>query len=353
MFASKKTDFQLAVVDSRGLPEEAKKAVRTLVLEHHVIGIIGGVLSKTALAIAEEAQNFGVPAILLSQKSGLTQNREYIFQNSLNARRVVDGLVEVLMKKFSYRSFALLYPNDSYGVDYANHFWSAVEKRGGEIQGVQVYKPGETDFNGPLRRLTGTYYKSDREEEYRGQLKKWYKSKNYHPGRRVSPPAGLLPPRPEFQVLFVPDSAKVLSVIASHLAYNDIKDILLAGPFLWNPEQKKKALKQTKVFFTTTGLNNPAFRKSSFYREFHAVFGHPPGLFETQAYESALVFRQLMAAGVKSRSGLKKALSRLTRFHGPMGWVPINESREFVRPLPVYKLDKKISLVFDPLKSLL
>lgn len=349
------TTFQLAVLDSQGLPDEAKKAVKNLVMQHHVIGIIGGVLSKTALAIADEAQNFGVPAILLSQKAWITRGRKYIFQNSLSSHLVVDQIIQFLMNQLSIKRFALLYPNDSYGVDYANNFWSAVEQKNGIIVGAQVYKPGETDFNGQLQRLVGTYYKKDREQEYREKLKKWYQQKTYHPGRRLTPPTTLLEPQVDFKVLFVPDSAKVLSLIASHLAYNDIKDVYLTGPVLWNQGKtiRKQSKYVNKIFFADTGLNSSAFKESQFYQIFYRIFGHKAGLFETQAYESALVFRQLIVGGIRSRSELKKRLSTLKRFHGPIGWIHINQNREFIRPLPIFKIEnKKISLVSDPVASI-
>ena len=348
------TTFQLAVLDSQGLSGEAKKAVKTLVMQHHVIGIIGGVLSKTALAIADEAQNFGVPTILLSQKAWITRGKKYIFQNSLSSHLVVDQMIQFLMNQLSIKRFALLYPNDSYGVDYANNFWSAVEQKKGVIAGAQIYKPGETDFNGPLQRLVGTYYKKDREQEYREKLKKWYQQKAYRPGRRLTPPTTLLEPQVDFKVLFVPDSAKVLSLIASHLAYNDIKDIYLIGPVLWNKGKaiRKQSKYVNKIFFADTGLNSSAFKNSQFYQMFYRTFGHKAGLFETQAYESSLVFRQLIAGGIRSRSELKKQLSILKRFHGPIGWIHINENREFVRPLPIFKIEnKKISLVSNHVAS--
>ena len=342
------TKFQLAVLDSRGLQEEARKAVKTLVMQHHVIGIIGGLLSKTAKVIASEAQNFGVPAILLSQKAWITKDKQYIFQNSLSSSLIVNQLVNFLINKLAVKKFALLYPNDRYGIDYANDFWTVVEREGGMVTGAQVYKSGETDFTGPIKRLVGTYYKKDREEEYREALKKWYQQKSYHIKKRIKPPSTLLKPALDFKVLFIPDSEKVISVIASHLAYNDVKDIYLAGPLLWNPniQMKKNSKYVSKIFFTSTGLKDNSFKKSDFYRTFHQVFDHAPGLFELQAYESALVFRQMIISGVRSRSELKNKLSALGRFHGPIGWLDINKNREFTRSLPIFKIEnKKISLV--------
>ncbi len=342
--------FQLIVLDNQGLVDQARKAVNTLVIKHHVVGIIGGVLSKTAQAIAQEAQNFGLPAILLSQKSGLTDYGEYIFQNGLSSHLMATALVNFLTNRLSVKYFSLLYPNDHYGVDYANSFWTAVQKKGGVITGAQVYKPGETDFNGSIRRLVGTYYKTDREEEFKENLKNWYIKKSNRPVRRTSLPDHLLPPIVNFKVLFVPDSLKMLNLIAPHIKYHDIKNIYLAGTTLWNQPQKIKAQSQfvNKIFFLDIGLSSLSFKKSSFYKKFFRIFNRHPGLFELQAYESILAFRQIISGGVRSREELRKKLALLGRFHGPIGWIPINKNREFVRPIKVFKVENKvISSVVD------
>ena len=336
--------FELVVLDSQGQPDKTKKAVQTLVTKHHVIAVVGGVLSKTAGALAEEAQNFGVPALLMSQKSKLTQNGHYIFQNGLTAVLIANQLTEYLIHKLNFQRFAILYPNDPYGVDYANAFWSAVEKKGGKITGVQFYKPGETDFNGPIRRLTGIYYLKDRIKEYKDKLKKWYLKKSYLSKRRTYPPENILPPIVDFEVLFIPDSIKTLSLIAPHIAYNDIKGIKLAGPPLWNQEKnlKKHSKYIDNVVFADPGLTTKYFKQTDFYKQFIRIFNHKPGLFEVLAYESALILRQIIAGGASSRHELRNKLENIKKFHGPMGEITVSSKREFLRSMQIFKMEKTI-----------
>ena len=84
-------------------------------------------------------------------------------------------LVENAMDKMGLRNFAILYPNDPYGVEYANLFWDHVLARGGSITGIQSYKSNETDFKGPIKRLVGTFYIDDRIDEYKFRVKEWQK----------------------------------------------------------------------------------------------------------------------------------------------------------------------------------
>ena len=343
-YSNENSSFQLTVLDSRGQPDKVRKAVQTLVTKHHVIAIVGGVLSRTANTLAEEAQNFGVPAILMSQKSGLTEKGHYVFQNGLTASLITNQLTEYLINQLKVHHFAILYPNDSYGVEYANAFWSAVKKKGGKITGAQFYKPGETDFNGPIRRLTGTYYLKDRIKEYKDKLKTWYAKKSYLSKRRTPPPENILSPVVDFEVLFIPDSIKTLSLIAPHIIYNDIQNIKLAGPTLWNQEKtlKKHSKYIDNIVFTDPGLSTNQFKQTDFYKQFVQIFNNKPRLFELLAYESALVLYQTVASGADTRNELREDLARLGKFHGPMGEIVISNKRTFLRPMKIFKMEKSI-----------
>ena len=341
IYTNKESSFKLIILDSQGQLDKAKKAVEKLVIKHHVIAIVGGALSRTANVIAEEAQNFGVPAVLISQKSKLTAAGRYVFQNSLTSSLIARQLTKFLTNKFKIKTFAILYPNDSYGVDYANAFWTAVEKQGGKVVGVQTYKPGETDFNGPVKRLTGLYYKKARLKEYKEKLKNIYLTTPALLKGRPAAVDNILAPITGFEVLFIPDSIKVLNSIASHLTYNDIKNIHLAGPSIWNqPLSIKKNSRYIKsAFFADTWLTAKKFQKTDFYTQFLHIFKTKPGLFELLAYESTLILRQSIIGGADSRSELRKTLQSRKKFYGPLGELFINEKREFVRPLQIYKIE--------------
>lgn len=342
LYTDENNSFKLIVMDSQGQPDKAKKAVQTLVTKHHVIAIVGGILSRTAGTLAEEAQNFGVPALLMSQKSKLTHTGHYIFQNGFTASLIANQLTQFLINHLKIKRFAILYPNDSYGVDYANAFWSAVEQKGGKVTGAQFYKPGETDFNGPIRRLIGTYYLKDRLKEYKDKLKAWYLKKTYLSKRRTPPPENTLPPIVDFEVLFIPDSIKTFSLIASHIAYNDIKNIQLVGSSLWNKEKtlKKHSKYIERIIFTDMGFSTNKFKQTDFYKQFTYIFNYEPGLFEVQAYESALALRQIIASGTSNRNELREELKNLKIFHGPTGKITISNKRTFLRSIPIFKIEK-------------
>lgn len=331
------TGFKLAVIDSEGNPDAARRAVERLVQEDNVIAIIGGLLSKTASAEAAKAQEFGVPAIMLTQKSGVTQAGDFIFRNALTSQMQVQYLVETAMTRLGYRNFAIMYPNDAYGVEFANLFWDEVRARGGDVRGAQVYDAQETDFRGHVQRLVGTFYLEDRTDEYRLFAKAW-SDKNPKRSSRQSAPAveELLPPIVDFDAVFIPDSAKAVGQIAPMLAYNNVSKIPLLGTNLWNSPglvTRGQRFVENSVFVDSFLATDPTFVNSEFFTGFKAAFDEEPGLTEIQAYDSALILRQLITGGESSRSGLSKKMASLENFPGAIGRLSVNSEREFRRPL--------------------
>jgi ABC-type branched-subunit amino acid transport system substrate-binding protein len=125
-------------MDSEGNPDNARRGVERLVKEDNVIAIIGSLLSKTAPAVAAKANELGVPTLALSQKAGVTEVGPSVFRNALTSEMQVRQLVKSAMEDLKLRRFAILYPNDPYGVEYANIFWDEVLARGGVITAAQT-----------------------------------------------------------------------------------------------------------------------------------------------------------------------------------------------------------------------
>ncbi len=335
IYGADRSDFRLAVVDEEGTADSARRAVERLVTENHVVAVVGSLLSKTAVAVASKADELGVPSIGLSQKVGLTDVGPSVFRNAMTSQIQVHELVHQAMDVLGLRKFAMLYPNDAYGTEFANLFWDEVLSRGGQINAAQVYDPNETDFSPHVERLVGRFYLEDREEEYRHLLKELAKKQKGISSRK-SIPDDLLPPIVQFQALFVPDSAKALGQIAPMLAYQDIKDVRLLGTNLWNTDAlvaRGERHVEKAVFLDGLFSQDEEFRNSRFFKEFKRVFGEEPGLFDVQGYDTGLILRQIIASGERSRVGLIERLGQLRDFPGALGNLNMTPQREIYRPL--------------------
>ena len=328
--------LRLAVIDSRGKPEYTRQGVKRLVEEDHVISIIGGFLSKTAYYGAIQAQELGVPFIALSQKEGLTDIGPFIFRNALTIESQIDKLIQLTMDQLKFKKFAILYPNDPYGVKVSNIFWKKVRKKGGAVTGAQAYPQGETDFSEPIQKLVGTFYLNDRKEEYRQRLRKWYRDQAKKGKRRKKPPVGLLPPVVDFDAVFIPDGIKAFGQIAPMLAYNDVNDVFLMGTNIWNTGEfiRRGQNFVSKALFTDSfHKKDKNFTNSDFYKNYAKTFGKEPSGFSLLGYDSGLVVRSVLNQKIKTRLDFSRQIQKNQKIPGVLNTLVLNKKREFNRPV--------------------
>lgn len=344
------SSFRLAIVDSEGSPELARQGVERLLQEDNVIAIIGGLISRTAAAEAAQAAELGVPTITLSLRSGITDMGPRIFRNSLTTEMQVRRLVKTAMEELGYKRFAILYPNDSYGVEASNLFWDEVLARGGQITAAQVYSPKETDYRDVVQRLTGTFFTESRPEEARlktKELKEAQEKKSK--SARSNTTENLLAPILDFDAIFIPDGMKALGQMSATLAYSDVKNVKLLGTNLWNaPGVGKRAsnFANNLLFVDSYSSNDQRFQNLLFVKEYSALFKEEPGLFEIQGYDSALILRQLISQGATSRETLASALSQMANLPGLLSPLTVLDDREIVRPVLALTVEKDVVVPF-------
>jgi ABC-type branched-subunit amino acid transport system substrate-binding protein len=349
-----RSKFKLAVLDSEGSPDEAKNAVDTLVTDDHVIAIAGSILSRTSSAVASRANELGVPSISLSQKAGITESGSLVFRNAVTSAMQVQQLVKTAMDDLGMKRFAILFPNDQYGVEYANLFWEEVQKKHGIIVSAQPYNTTETDFRAPVKRLVGTYYLEDREKEYKKRLQDWFHEQKVPRGGRSSPPDDLLPPIVDFDGLFVADGPKSMGQIAPMLAYVGVTNVHFLGTNLWNtPEFLRRGQKHVEnaLFVDAQVTTDPRFQNSKFYTDFKQTFGTEPGMFELQGYETGLLMSRAITAGEITRIGLAEKIGSAEPVMGVLGPLQMTQDRELVWPITAFTVENGTIIPFAKKES--
>jgi branched-chain amino acid transport system substrate-binding protein len=335
------SDFKLAIMDSESNPELARKGVERLMIEDNVIAVVGDLSSKTSELAAQKSNEIGIPIIGLSQKSNLPQIGEFVFQNSLTSKNIVATLVYTAMEKYGMKRFAIIYPNDPYGIEFTNLFWEEVKLRGGQIVAAQTYSSTEKDFAGPVARVANTFYLEDRQAEYTYLLNDWYKSQKVI-STRISPPTDLLPPQIDFDAIFIPDSVKAMGQISSMLTFNNVSDIKLLGTNIWNQTnlvERGGKLIDGALFVDGASSVDSGFQNSSFAREYQKIFDETPGVFELQGYDTGRLLRTLVERGARTRLDLRNALASTKNFAGGFGVIDVNAQREFSRPMAVLTVE--------------
>jgi branched-chain amino acid transport system substrate-binding protein len=334
------TAFKLAVMDSEGNPDSARRGVERLVREDNVIAIVGSLLSKTAPAVAAKADELGVPSIALSQRSGLTEIGPSVFRNSLTTGMQIRQLVRTAMEDMGMKKFAVLYPNDPYGVEFTNIFWDEVLARGGQITAVQTYSVKETDFRLVIQRLVGTYYGEARQDEFNLRMKELQHTDKKRSVRQ-SNLENVLAPIVDFDAVFIPDSSKAMGQIAAMLAFSDIRNVKLLGTNLWNTKDvAKRAGNFANNLVFVDSIAPGMMAQSRFANEYRSLYNEDPSLIEFQAYDAGLILRQMIASGASSRDSLREKLSTPQSFPGSLGVLKLSAEREIERPVVSLTVEK-------------
>jgi len=274
---------------------QSVQAVAELAAEEKVLALLGAI--GTPEASASEAQAAAIPILVMSQKESLPGAGGMVFNNFFTPRSQVEALVNYAVEVMGLRRFALLYPEEPYGRNMAEHFQQTVQSRGAQLVGAESYSPQQTDYSGPIRRVAG-----------------------------LSPAAG--PGGTEgggaaFDALFIPDSPGKVVLILPQLAYHGIADKILLGTNLWHAPSLvqmgqpfvRNAILPDGFFADSTRHHVASF--SALYRQ---TYNEEPGYIEAVAYDSAMIlFETVSRPGVKNRGEVRDALSRLYRFEGVTG----------------------------------
>ena len=326
----------MIVMNSRNHPDVVKTHLDGLFHKYHVIGLIGGLTSETAEVIAEKAEEFATPAILFSQKKDLSLHRDFVFQNAITARQLLNPLIQKVREKLKIKKLALLYPDDPYGKEYSTLFSKIFKQKGGEIVGEEIYKTGEVDFKKHVANLLHLN-REGREREFEKLKAQFLKDNPSLSGRSQKLTAeNILPAKKEFSALFIPDTLDRLQKIQDHLKYFGVENIFLLGTNIW-PVRQTQSKDFSLVFVNLAQKDYPFIKKSNFYKEFIKSYAYPPGNFEQRAYNTAIFLKQALDQGVKSRILLQKELKKITSFKGAYYTISISEDRVFQYPLNIYE----------------
>jgi outer membrane PBP1 activator LpoA protein len=299
----------LVIRDTAGDPDRAVRELEDLVLNEHVIGVIGPMVAKEAYAASVKAQELEVPIITLSARKDITQVGAYAFRNFLTFAAQARALVAYAMDKLGVTRFGILYPNDMYGVEFANAFWDEIDRRKGEVRAAERYEPDEKNFAEPIKKMVGRYYIGSR-WDFAAERAKIYKEIKSPLGRKraLEKLVKKLKPIIDFQVLFVPDYVDKVVLIAPAIAF---EDIILQTDSRWQIERMKKSLGRNDIdmvyLMGGNGWNSPKviewaeryvqgaiftdgfFTQSGraatklFVGKFRASFDHEPSIIEAQA----------------------------------------------------------------------
>jgi len=357
----------------------AVSAVREL-NERRVAAIIGPIAESEAAAAA--AQELKIPIVTLTQKADITDTGEWVFRNFLTPAMQVKAIVGHAVNDLKLSRFAILYPEENYGEMFMNLFWDEVIASGGRIVGVESYRPDQTDFSVPIRKLAGTYYEIpealktkaplepvvvieedaqevpskapvmaqalDRRAEIPGG--RWFDpvvdtamAKESGPdaeavAEKEEKPAPII----DFEAVFIPDQPSKAGMIMPYLAYHDVTGIYLLGTNLWHSDRLIRMAGshgQGAIFPDGFFARSASENVSGFVTLFEKTYGYTPGFIEAVSYDTAMmIFNIVSRPDVRHRSQLRKNLVEMPAWPGITGRTAFAENGDAVKDVYLLRI---------------
>ncbi|MDP1827273.1 MAG: penicillin-binding protein activator [Archangium sp.] len=374
--ALKGSDIELIVKDTQGDPSLTARLVEQLAFDDGVIAIIGPLLAEDAKRGALVAEELQVPLITLSRADGLTEIGPHIFRTMVTNSQQAEALADYAMTTLGYKTFAILHPNTPFGVELSNEFWDAIEKRGGQIRGIESYDHDQKTFTEEAKRLAGRYYLEDR-ADYHEKIREIREATTDEFRRRkaVEKMKASLEPVIDFEAMLIPDSWQQVSLVAPALAVEDIitnacdkkdleriqkttgkdklKTVTLLGPSTWSSPKGTSGdlqLMERGGKYVLCSVYVEAFYETSdrpSTRAFVAAFreAHKDAsitLLDAVGFDSGAMVRSIIEKQAPTtRANFREVLQHLKDFQGATGSLTIDDSREARRQLYLLNITTK------------
>jgi branched-chain amino acid transport system substrate-binding protein len=313
MFDEKEqSPWKIIAEDSQGTPEGAKNAVAKLVKIKNVIAIIAIAGTLEAIDAAREADNQKVPIIMITPKEGITGGSEYVFQHFLTPSQQIKALTKYTLNSLNCAIFSILYPKDDYGMEMVKIFREEAVQIGGKVERAIPYGKTQTDFTEEINKLTKYAVSSAK------------KANANNPEKKVQV-------RIDFEALFIPDSYQRVKMIASQLAFYDVKGMYLLGTSLWNsPELLKKGPEYLEgaVFADSFFVNSFYPEANDFVDIYYSAYSREPENIEALAYDTAsIIISVLDDKQIKTRRQFAGALKKVENYKGATGTISFDADR--------------------------
>ena len=348
--------MNIVVKDSGGSPDQTRMAMQELINEK-VAAIIGPIV--TAEVAAVEAQENKIPIITLTQKDNITSIGDYVFRNFITPEMQVKAIADYTTASLGLNRFAILYPDETYGITFMNLFWDRLIENGGKVVGLEAYNPEHTDFADPIKKLVGLYYKipedlkevaelraeeeGDSPQEAQADLDQPFdqdsgaENREQENGKEEEPEAMV-----DFDAIFIPDSPRMAGLIIPQLAFYDVRDVYLLGTNLWHsnalikmaPQYVQGAIMPDGFF---AGSAAPAVQ--DFVKTFEGTYEEKPGFIEAIVYDSVMMlFSVLIQPDLRFKSELKTELLNIVDFSGITGPTYFDENGEAQKQLYLLRI---------------
>jgi len=296
-------------------------------------GILGPVLSDEVKEIVPLVDKYQIPVFTPTASSeGLPEMSPYIYRNALTRKIQAKFLAAYAVNELDLNRFAILYPVESYGIEFRKLFKEEVESLGGQVIATVAYDRTQTDFKAQILELGGV---TD------DKLESLIQENNFTPGDDSSVGGGLSRPvvdmghwnnekienlkaslELKYDAIFIPGFFDKVGLIVPQLVFYNIDNVTLLGGSGWNsPKLIESAGSYIRDGLFVDGFFMDSSRPEvkNFVEAFKSTFGKDPTLYSAQAYDGANIMIQSILKGANNRIEVKKHLDALQGYPGVSG----------------------------------
>jgi len=342
-----KRHIKLTLKDSGDNPESSAVSLKELAADKSVAGVVGMFSGDTLAAALKQSPNSGLPIITPSQnarKELPPEGMRLLYETAVTNEEQIRLIADLATKKLGITTFAVLYPNDPYGIELSKLFIDRVGKNGGTIVVSEKFEPSQTDFREQMTALGGMD-----DQHLRAAI---YSYAQEHSGKTVEDLNASLramyggsPSIPKitkvksmpltknnfaaaidvkYQAVFLPATHQEAGLILPTLAFYNIANVQVLGAdkFL-SPDLMAIGGKYADdVFFT--GEFHPAANRpdvKQFVESFQNTLGETPDMIAARYYDAVMMLLTLIEGGAGDRLKLYAALDGLKYYGGISGGV--------------------------------
>jgi ABC-type branched-subunit amino acid transport system substrate-binding protein len=313
-------EVKLVVRDSAGDAVKAAAEAEKLVLDKHVIALLGPIGEQESRAVAEVAARFRVPHVVLTSAPEAVEGLPTSHRIRLSTAELAAAVARYAVTDLGILRVGILYPDNATGVRSMASFWDEIVRLGGEVRAVEGYPADQRDFKGPIQKLIGA----------------------------GKPGTGTF----DFDALFIPDDALSVKRLVPFLKYWDLAirtspghggskkrpAVQLLGSAGWNHVSvvdRGDNLTENAIFADAFAHDPDEARSDGFARAFFARYRRKPSSFHAEVHDATALLAQAIA-GVDgttqaTRDALLAAIRATRHFAGVTGSIAVLDSGSVVR----------------------
>lgn len=334
--------IQLVVQNPGATVSSAIQAFDRLVTEHKVMVVVGPLSGEQSQVLAKKAESSGVPFISTSPRTHPAWGATTV-NFSFDFKKQAEALVKYAHENLNASRYAMIFPRDDFGRGFAEAFADSVQKRGSSFTAIESFPVGQSDFRKNVENMVGLGNLVHARWGERDALVKEYQTKIKRPLKDKERRDISLPAIADFEVLFIPDSFKVIGQVAPLFAYYDIDGVTLMGPSTWNSPQvlqRGGQYLEDAVFVDFFAKTAPNEVVKEFLRSFESEYGKTPGALSALGYDMGSSLDRAMKNPYSSRKELLKAFLGMGEFIGVLGLEKWDDRRDPLSELQVFKIKK-------------